>query len=372
MQVSLLRNVSEERNLSMKLYADRLTSGLANRCNVENVYPWNPPYINRAGSGMIDKGMNYAARYGVYPSSLLYRRADVFHIVDHGNAHLLSCLPSRRTVVTCHDIILLKLAKGEFGKDTAVPRVASKLLRLSLRFLKSAAFVITVSQATADDLIGFVGIAEKRIRVVQNGIDPQFGPPPNAEARGEARARWKLNGQSALLHVGNNWFYKNLEGLIRALAILQADTNGNDPVLVRVGMRLTSAQRELAASLGVLDRIREVGLLDGEELQSMYWASDVLVFPSLCEGFGWPPLEAMASGTPVVCSNRGSLGEVVSDAAVIVNPDEPESIAEGMASVLEDEHLRHSLILKGLERAKLFTWERAAEQTFQVYQEVVN
>lgn len=368
----MLRNVSEERNLSMKLYADRLTNSLSDRCTVESLYPWNPPYINRAGSGMIDKGMNYAARFGIHPASLLGRRADIFHIVDHGNAHLLSCLPTQRTVVTCHDIILLKLGKGAFGNGTSVPGVASKLLRLSLRFLKDAALVITVSHSTANDLIGFAGIAEKKIRVVQNGIDPRFGPPPNGEARTQARTRWRLEGQTALLHVGNNWFYKNLEGLIRALAILQAEGIGNNLVLLKAGKKLTSVQRELAVSLGVSERIREVGLLDLEELQSIYWASDVLVFPSLWEGFGWPPLEAMASGTTVVCSDRGSLSEVVGDSAVIVNPEKPEDIAEGVAKVVQNEDLRQALIMKGLERVKLFTWEKAAEQTFQVYQEVMN
>jgi glycosyltransferase involved in cell wall biosynthesis len=137
-----------------------------------------------------------------------------------------------------------------------------------------------------------------------------------------------------------------------------------------VGKGLTTEQRKLARELRVLDRIRELGVLDNEELQAVYWAADVLVFPSLWEGFGWPPLEAMASGTPVVCSDRGSLGEVVGDAALIVNPDEPQAIAEGIARVLDEEQLRQSLVLKGLQRAKLFTWERAAEQTFQVYREV--
>jgi glycosyltransferase involved in cell wall biosynthesis len=372
MQVLMLRNVSEERNLSMKLYADRLTRGLGERCNVEAVYPWNPPYINRAGLGIIDKGMNYAARYGVHPASLLGRRADVFHIVDQGNTHLLSCLPSRRTVVTCHDIILLKLAKGEFGKHLSGPRWAPKLLKVSLHFLKSAAFVLADSQATADDLIKHAGVTCQQIRVVPLGVDPQFGMPPDGQSRREARAHWKVEDQTALLHVGNNWFYKNLEGLIRALALLQDEGIGNNPVLLKAGKKLTSEQRDLAASLGVSDRIREVGLLDSEELQSIYWASDVLVFPSLWEGFGWPPLEAMASGTPVICSDRGSLSEVVGDSALIVNPERPEEIAEGVAKVVQNEDLRQSLIMKGLERAKLFSWERAAEQTFQVYQEVMD
>lgn len=371
MKVLMLRNVSEEKNLSMKLYADRLSNGLAKRCVVKSIYPWSPPYGAQRGLKILDKGLDYIARYGVYPSSLLPRRADVFHIVDHGNAHLLACLPSSRSVVTCHDIMLLKLARGEFGKRVPVPLVASKLLKLSIHFLKRAAIVITVSQSTADDLTRCARISRDRIRVVPLGIDPQFKQPPNTEARSVARLRWGLVGnQPVLLHVGNNWFYKNLEGLIKALAILQAESKIDNLLVLKVGKRLTTEQSALAAALGVEKSIREVGLLDSEELQSAYWASDLLVFPSLWEGFGWPPLEAMASGTPVVCSRRGALDEVVGDAAVIINPEEPESIAEGIISALTDEHLRRSLIQKGLQRAKLFTWERAAEQTFQVYREV--
>jgi glycosyltransferase involved in cell wall biosynthesis len=371
MKVLMLRNVSEEKNLSMKLYADRLSDGLAKRCAVKNIYPWNPPYAGQRGLKILNKGMDYIARYGVYPSSLLPRRADVFHIIDHANAHLLACLPSSRSVVTCHDVMLLKLARGEFGKHVPLPLLASKLLKFSLRFLRNAARVITTSQATADDLIKFTGVNHQRIRVVQHGIDPQFKQPPNTEAQSEARLRWGLaENQPVLLHVGNNWFYKNLEGLIKALAVLQAESKINNLLLLKVGKRLTTEQRSLALSLGVEKSIREVGLLDNEELQSIYWASDLLVFPSLWEGFGWPPLEAMASGTPVVCSRRGALDEVVGDAAVIVNPEEPESIAAGIISALNDEHLRQSLIQKGLQRAKLFTWERTAEQTFQVYREV--
>lgn len=366
----MLRNIREERNLSMKLYADRLTVSLKNYCSVNSFHPWNSPYIGNQKLKIIDKGMDCAARYGVYPLSLWHRNADVFHIVDHANAHLLSCLPSRRTVVTCHDLMLLKLARGEFGKNVSLPVWASKLFKLSLCFLRSAAIVIADSHATADDLLKHTNVKREQIRVVYLGSDPQFTSPQNPQTKKDARARWGVINQSVLLHVGNNWFYKNLEGLIKAFAILRDAGDVNNPMLLKVGKGLTPAQRELAVSLGVADHIREVGHLDDEALKSIYWASDVLVFPSLWEGFGWPPLEAMASGTPVVCSDRGALGEVAGDAALIVNPEEPEAIAHAVARVLTEETLRASLIMKGSQRAKQFTWERAAEQTFQVYQEV--
>jgi glycosyltransferase involved in cell wall biosynthesis len=368
----MLRNVSEERNLSMKLYADRLSQGLGGRCVVDSVVPWRPPAISGSRFGTAAKAMDYVARYGIYPPSLIRKRGDVFHIVDHAYSHLVCCLPASRTVVTCHDLMLLKLARNGFGPSSAPPAIASRLLSFSLRFLKRAAIVIADSQATADDIVKYLKISRERIRVVHLGIDKAFRPSSGSDERVSARGRWDFDGQQVLLHVGNNWFYKNLEGIIRALAVLRAGSRQGGPVLVKVGKGLTVEQRRLALELGVAGRIREVGILSDEELADIYRAADVLVFPSLWEGFGWPPLEAMASGTPVVCSDRGSLAEVVGDAAVIVNPQEPEAIADAVNRVLIDDNLKQSLIRKGLQRAKQFTWERAAEQTFQVYREVAS
>lgn len=366
----MLRNVSEERNLSMKLYADRLSKGLDSHCAVESVVPWRQKPATASKHGVAARVLDYVARYGIYPPSLLGRRGDIFHVVDHAYAHLLCCLPARRTVVTCHDLMLLKMTRGGFGPSYSVPAVASQLLRFSLRFLKRAAMVIADSHATADDLVKYLKIPRQQIRVVHLGIDPMFAPPSSPDGRLAARARWGFDGRGVLLHVGNNWFYKNLEGVIRALAVLKEKSGEDCPTLVKVGKGLTIEQRKLARELGVEGHIRELGVLNNEALQAVYHAADVLVFPSWWEGFGWPPLEAMASGTPVVCSDRGSLGEVAGDAALIVNPEKPEEIADSIIRALHDEALRQSLITKGLERAKQFTWERAAEQTFQVYREV--
>lgn len=371
MQVLMLRNVGEERNLSMKLYADRLSQGLNHHCVIKSVIPWQPSYALTARSSLTAKTLDYVARYGIYPSSLVKRRGDVFHVVDHAYSHLLSCLPASRTVVTCHDLMLLKTARGDLQGLETQPLVATRFLNLSLRFMKRAARVIATSEATAIDLVQYLNLSREQIQVVHHGIDPLFRPVPEPSRREEIRKSLGLADSTVLLHVGNNWFYKNLEGVIRTLAILQENSGMDSPLLVKVGKRLTDEQQGLARRLGVAERIRELGVLNNEELQRVYWAADALVFPSRWEGFGWPPLEAMASGTPVICSDRGALGEVAGDAALIVNPEEPEEIAGAVAKVLGDEHLRRSLILKGLERAKQFTWERAAEQTFQVYQEVL-
>jgi glycosyltransferase involved in cell wall biosynthesis len=365
-QVLVLRNVNEEQNLSMKLYADRLSAALAGRLAISSYRPWGPAANGRPR--LATKALQYAARYGIYPLSVLHERADVFHIVDHGYAHLLAFLPPERTIVTCHDIMLLKLAAGELGKSIAPPRLATHLFRLSVRFLRRARAVVAVSQSTADDLARHLHIDGSRIHVIHPGVDASFRPPGTPKRRAEFRERLGLGDRPVLLHVGNNWFYKNLEGLLRALVIVRKQRP--EALLVRVGKQLSARQRQLASELGVLPHIRELGHLDNEALQQAYWAADLLVFPSLWEGFGWPPLEAMASGTPVVCSHGGSLREVVGEAAEIVDPSDPCAIAAGVLRVLSDERRRTVLRSRGFARVQQFTWQRAADQMLQIYNEV--
>ncbi len=370
MRVVFLRNVREASNLSMKLYADRLMQSLDGRCAIESIQPWCAPMWAWAKNNLILKGLDYVARYGVYPIQLLSRRGDIFHIVDHAYGHLISCVPSRRTVVTCHDLMLLKVANGEFGAVPIAPPIASRLFQLSVRFLRRAGAVVAVSHATARDLVRYLNIAPERLHVIHSGVGGAFRPPAAPDVRSAARARFGVGARPVLLHVGTNWFYKNLEGVIRALAFLQTGNASRDPILLKVGERLSPTQRELARSLGVLGHIRELDFLTSDELQTAYWGADVLVFPSWWEGFGWPPLEAMASGTPVVCSERGALGEVVGDAAAIVNPEDPRDIANAIRRVLDDDPLRAGLVRAGLSRVSQFTWERAAEQMYQVYETV--
>src|SRR5207302_7023383 len=128
------------------------------------------------------------------------------------------------------------------------------------------------SQATADDLVKYLKIPQEKIRVVRLGVDTMFVSPSGAEERQAARAHLDFDGQPVLLHVGNNWFYKNLEGVIKALALLQRNSADKSPILIKVGKGLTPEQRKLAYELGVAERIRELGVLNGEELRTVYWA----------------------------------------------------------------------------------------------------
>lgn len=369
MKIALLRDVGES-NPSMALYADRIARALGSRCAFEDIRPWSPRETGRRWRRGASKALGYVARYALYPVSVVGRRADVFHVVDHAYAHLLRCIPSNRGVVTCHDVMLLRLARGDLGRLAPVPRVASLLLRLSLSFLRRAAVVVAVSRSTAADLGTFLDLPPERIRVIHHGVDEIFSEPVDAGIRDRARARFGLNDRPVLLHVGGNWMYKNLEGVLQTLAALPRRDGERDPVLLKAGERLSPAHRRLAASLGVADRVLELGWVDSRDLQWAYRAADVLVFPSWWEGFGWPPLEAMASGTPVVCSNRGGLPEVVGDAGILVDPGDPAAILTAVERVLGDDGFRKDLVAAGLDRARMFTWERAAAETYQVYRDV--
>jgi glycosyltransferase involved in cell wall biosynthesis len=154
---------------------------------------------------------------------------------------------------------------------------------------------------------------------------------------------------------------------VRALARRADEFKGHRLVLAGDSTHRFGSMAETIAQCGVKGRVVCPGRLPVEDIVRLYSHADLFVFPSLYEGFGMPVVEAMACGAPVVTSNRSSLPEVAGDAALLVNPESDEELAEAMARILRDASLRESLRRKGFERAKQFTWERAARQTLEVY-----
>jgi glycosyltransferase involved in cell wall biosynthesis len=164
-------------------------------------------------------------------------------------------------------------------------------------------------------------------------------------------------------------FYKNIVGVLRVLERLRK--GGLEVRLVRVGRPLAGADAALADQLGVRGAVVELGALPDRDVPALYNAVDLLLFPSLYEGFGWPPLEAMASGTPVVCSRAGSLDEVVGDAALTADPEDVDALTWHAAAALTDRTVRARLIERGLDWTRQFNWDRTAEQMIGVYRTVV-
>jgi glycosyltransferase involved in cell wall biosynthesis len=182
------------------------------------------------------------------------------------------------------------------------------------------------------------------------------------------RRRFDLGDGPLVLHIGRT-FYKNIPGVLRVIHALRAQ--GIPVRFVRTGRPLAGAERALAERLGIVDHIVELRSVPDELLPALYNAVDLLLFPSLYEGFGWPPLEAMASGTPVVCSRAGSLGDVVGEAALTADPEDTAALTWHAAAALTDPTLRRALIARGLAHAAQFSWTRTADQLISVYHGVL-
>jgi glycosyltransferase involved in cell wall biosynthesis len=369
MKVALIRNVQESRSLSMPLYADCLRDVLMEHCGVLDVY-LEPDFAYQLAGVTGFRIQDYVGRFWSFPQQLRHLQSDVFHIVDHANAHLIRVLDPARTVVTCHDLILLKLAAGEIPWHGPRPWVAGKTFRWSVDHLPRARAVLCDSESTKRDVIGLVGCAPERLHVLYPGLHEVFRQILDREVRAEARMRFGFTWPITILHVGSPIFYKNVEGIIEALALLSSEWQSRVHI-VKAGQDFTPTQWDLIRRRSLRERVHFLGQLSLQDLVLLYNVSDILLFPSFYEGFGWPPLEAMACGTPVVCSDRGSLKEVVGDAAVIVDPEDPKAIAEGMECILTNTGLRETLIARGIERAKQFSWATTAEGVLKVYHEIV-
>ena len=367
MRVAVLHNYRDDKQPSMRLYAERLGDALLRRdVQVTRVRP--PvvvPAAWRARSATWDKVDSYVGRFVVYPRLLRNLRAEVVHVADHGQAYLVAGLDGRRTVVTCHDVILLVLAAGRLGA-TRVPRVALQILRISLEIMKRAALVVADSIQTKRDLVDLVHMDPDQITVIHPGLNQAFSPQHSPAQ--DLRRRLGLGDGAVILQIGRG-FYKNLPTVLRVLRRLR--DGGIEARVARVGPPLAGADRALAERLGVLGSVVELGWLSDADLPALYAAVDLLLFPSLYEGFGWPPLEAMASGTPVVCSRAGSLDEIVGDAALTADPEDVEKLARHAAAVLTEGETRARLIERGLARAGCFNWDRTASEMVGVYRAVI-
>ena len=260
-------------------------------------------------------------------------------------------------IVTVHD-----LARCCFNFD---PETISEkiLLNLDIRYIKRASHIIADSQNTRKDLIEYLKIPIDRITVIYPSVDHSIFKPCDV----------KPLDKPYILYVGSERPRKNLGRLFEAFTKLK--TEFPELKLVKVGpsgrhKRFRRDTMRKSDSLGISRDIIFVDHIPELELAHYYSSAALLAYPSLYEGFGLPPLEAMACGCPVVTSNTSSLPEVVGEAGIMVNPYDTDSLSQAIRRVLTDDKLRNNMVRKGLEQAKKFSWEKTAEQTLEVYNKV--
>jgi len=256
------------------------------------------------------------------------------------------------------------------------PRSLSPILRMRYkrqlsRTIAEARRIITVSQISFSTLSAYAGVDPAKVRVIHNGVSDCFRPDIASEALAAARHRYSLPDRFAFW-VGDFRPEKNLSFLIQAWSRLQAHL-AELPALVLAGAQ-TGDYGKLKSEVqrrGLEGKVLFTGFIPHDDLSAVYAAATVFVFPSLYEGFGLPPLEAMASGTPCVVSNSSSLPEVTGSAALLFNPTSLEGFEDCLARVLTQPELYEALRRDGLSRSALFPWSRAAQETIQVYRSVL-
>jgi glycosyltransferase involved in cell wall biosynthesis len=286
-------------------------------------------------------------------------------------SHVLPLIHPRRSVVTIHDL-------GYLYYPQAHTVTQNVYLRWSTRHnARAAARILADSQATRRDLVQHYGVEPDKVVVVYPGRDEALAPVTDPEPLAAVRARYHLSG-SYFLYVGTLQPRKNLIRLVAAFAFLLGNMpSGVQPGVPDLQLVLAGQKGWLYDSLmsevyrqGLQDRVVLPGYVSEVDLPALLSGALAFVFPSLYEGFGLPVLEAMACGTPVVCSAAASLPEVAGNAAFLVDPQDTEAWATALGRILTEEGLRRELVERGFRQIQTFSWQRSARETLQVLEDV--
>jgi len=295
----------------------------------------------------------------VLPMSSRKDRRDLIHYTDHALSLIYG---ARTTIITVHDIAYIRFP-NLLNKSRRIYK--KNILKISIR---KADIIVADSHSTKRDIIEYFGVEDEKIKVVHLGVESRFRPIGNVE---EYRLRNNLPSKM-ILNVGTLEPRKNVVTLIKAFKRLR-EKGFEDYKLVIAGDKgwLYEQIFKDVDHSGLKQEILFRGVVSDEDLPMLYNCADIFVYPSLYEGFGLPPLEAMACGIPVITSNTSSLPEVIGDAGIMVDPTDDKSLSDAMYSVLTDKELWQHMSNNGLQRSKMFTWEKAAKEILEIYDEVL-
>ncbi len=295
------------------------------------------------------------------PREIAKSDAELFH----GTAFTLPFYLPVKSVVTVHDMAFLRYP------HFFLPRYRHYLKLFFASGIRKADRIITVSRFTAQEIVFYYPDVEEKIRVVHSGISERFKPLPTQEV--EVWREKKGLPERFLLFVGSMEPRKNLFRLLEAFSLYLHESAEKNLFLVLAGGKgwLNEGMEEVIHRLDIEKHIVRTGFLATDELPFLYNAAEVFLFPSLYEGFGFPPLEAMACGTPVLCSATASLPEICRDAGCYCDPYDIKTIKEGIAALTENPALCEELSEKGKLRASCYTWQHCAGETLKVYREAL-
>ncbi|MCF8042629.1 MAG: glycosyltransferase family 4 protein [Desulfarculaceae bacterium] len=333
--------------------------------------PQSPRLAIGPGPQWLPGGERLVGQYWTLPRTLApaWKSGQVVHILSHADA------PARlgpRTVLTCQDLIFQRMEDIYVkGRNAAAFRAARWL---ETRCLSHAARILAISECTKRDLVELYQIPAERVTVVPLAADPGLSPVEDSVARDEVLRRYALEAGGYLFYLGGIDPRKDLPTLLQALLILREQ--GSPAVLALAGKvdrdKHYPALAQAITDMGLAPAVKFLGFVPDQDLPALYSGATAFAFPSLYEGFGLPPLEAMACGAPVVAVRAAAVPEVVQEAGILVPPGDARALAQALSALSEDPELARRYRALGAKQAERFSWERAAAQTLDVYEEVAS
>jgi len=278
---------------------------------------------------------------------------DRYHIMDQNMAGLAYYRDLNPTVLTIHDLAWLTQA------SSLVDPIVGRLIYNGIKVTDE---LITISAFTASELVREYPKLGGKPHTIYNGFDQEFGSHSEEEIY-RIMTEYDLTGDNYILHLGEDKPTKNVKTLLQVLSKLPGNVK-----LLRT--KPLQNNKDLIYELDLVDRIKTLGFVPGKDLPGLYAVADVYITTSYYEGFGLPPLEAMASGTPVVSSNTASLPEVVGDAGILCDPEDVNGFVKAINKILSNPDIKNKFQKLGEERAQRFSWEKCAKKTYSVYNEV--
>lgn len=367
--ILLIGNYSLDRQQSMQRFATMMFEELnASGVPAELIRP--EPFFGRFRSGgrFVAKWLGYLDKFVFFRRALrkkLRERPSLVHICDHSNAIYARAIRDTPVVVTCHDLLAVRGARGE---QTGCPASATGrvLQRWIVAGLRKAAAIACVSDATLEDAQRLVRQQNGRptLGVITLGFHYPYRQLPRAEAR-QRLAEFSPLGADAsfVLHVGSNVRYKNREGVLRIFARSREKWNG---LLVFAGEPLSGSLHTLSRQLSISDRIVELPGVSNEVLEALYNCAVALLYPSICEGFGWPIAEAQACGCPVLCADRAPMVDVAGPAGLTHNPADEAGFSADILRLVDPEE-RALWSARSVGNARRFSTARMISEYRELY-----
>jgi glycosyltransferase involved in cell wall biosynthesis len=371
MKILLVANYATDAIQSMEKFASVLETGLTSLGHQVQVIRPQPVMgrIKRSPQGL-GKWLGYIDKYILFPSQLRQGLAwaDIVHICDHSNAIYIRYLQNFPHLITCHDLLAIRSALGEISENKT-GWTGKQLQKMILQGLNQAQYVACISEQTRNDLTRLSKLRPEKISMIYMGLNYPYQTMEQQAAQSRLVALRVPQSCPFILHVGNNAWYKNRLGVLTIFNYLTQKNHHAELYLVMAGQPFTQEMQQFITTHNLQQKVIELINVTNEDLCALYSLATALLFPSLQEGFGWPIIEAQACGCPVFTSHIPPMTEVGGDAAIYINPHQPEATAEIIANYLPQ---LNNFKQKNWENAQRFTQEQMIHSYAEVYQQIIN